>query len=371
MTDEPLVKKKRGRKPKPKITPPEGESSDIQNGEGVIQKRRGRRRKYEIENYEKLLGRNNENTFDHQITYDDNTTEASSDNDDQPTEPIKKNSISFGNLNITISKKQEPNKEEFRKTLLNNVKSHLNKSVSKIDSSSPLIPVKTKINIDENEYSDDEDTEIARGDIVNQEQFEQILFNRERYLPKTSENTLDNKNIQRIRVVQSLKSFKKETQWPEKTDVCCWHCCHKFDSSPCFIPKIWDEKRNRINFFGVFCSWSCAKTYNSGMGDHKSAERCTLLTMVVRKIVGKYVKITPAPPRQSLKMFGGYLSIDEFRKKNLYCEYFYKDLGMENFVSPNFMKFQIFKKIIKPKTVENKNYDYNDQESSYSIKINF
>lgn len=343
-TDTPL-KKKRGRKPKVK---PEDDSNSQPSTSTTAPKKRGRRRKYEIENFEKLLGRNDENTFDHQISYDDNlSSQTTTDDDIEEDSSLQKNSISFGNLSITVSKKQESNKDEFRRNLLNNVRKHLNKTNSNDvqAGSSSSINIKNKINIDEDEYSDDENKQIIKEDLVNQEEFEKILFNRERYVSKHHENKMTNSSIDRIRVITTLKSFKKEEPWPEKTDVCCWHCCHQFDSPPCFIPKIWDERRNRINFFGVFCSWSCAKTYNSQMADQKRSERMALLNVVIRKINGKYTKISPAPPRQTLKMFGGYLTIDEFRKKHLYCKYIFNDLGMENFTYPEFYEASNVKKI--------------------------
>ena len=86
------------------------------------------------------------------------------------------------------------------------------------------------------------------------------------------------------------------------------------------------------------------------MGDHKSAERCSLITMIVGKIVGRYTKIPSAPPRQALKMFGGYLTIDEFRKKHVYCQYIFNELGMKNFTFPEFYEISNIQKSNKTHT---------------------
>ena len=83
------IKKKRGRKPK--------NSSIEENCQIVEKKKRGRKKKYEIENFDKIINRNEINNFNHNIVYSDD--EELSDNQ----ENIK--SVSFGNLNITVSKK--------------------------------------------------------------------------------------------------------------------------------------------------------------------------------------------------------------------------------------------------------------------------
>ena len=135
-----------------------------------------------------------------------------------------------------------------------------------------------------------------------------------------------------MRVVRGMTEFKnKEEIWPEKTNVWCWHCCHSFETPPCFVPTLWDTKRDRLKYFGVFCSWSCAKTYNSDMRDCKSGFRSQLMTSIVRTLGGKTIHINPAPPKQALKVFGGYLTISEFRKKHLYCKYRFDQLNTSNF----------------------------------------
>ena len=82
------IKKKRGRKPK--------NSSIEENIQIIEKKKRGRKKKYELENFDKIINRNELNNFNHNIVYSDNETEEEDSN--------TKN-ILFGNLNITVSKK--------------------------------------------------------------------------------------------------------------------------------------------------------------------------------------------------------------------------------------------------------------------------
>lgn len=104
-------------------------------------------------------------------------------------------------------------------------------------------------------------------------------------------------------------------KWVDKTDIHCWWCCHKFDTIPCILP----EKYHKTFFYGsgCFCSYNCAMSYNFDLNDHKVWDRQTLINLIVHKIYG-YDNITvhKAHPRQTLKMFGGKMSIENFRENN-------------------------------------------------------
>ena len=141
-----LLKKKRGRKPKnyyndlpEKEIEPETQESNLNE-----KKKRGRKKKYEIENSEKILNRDHLNNFNHSIAYSDDE-EPVGDKENQ----IK--NISFGNLNITVSKKVQQVEDTYRSDIINK----MNESV-----------------INEDEYSDEE-TEIPIENILNlnQEKF--------------------------------------------------------------------------------------------------------------------------------------------------------------------------------------------------------
>ena len=126
---EEIIKKKRGRKPKNFYSPVE----NLVPVEEVEKKKRGRKKKYEIENSEKILNRDQLNNFNHNVAYSDDEEPINTD------DTVKK--ISFGNLNITVSKKNivSDTENNYRNDIINKV----NKTV-----------------IDENEYSDEEETEI-------------------------------------------------------------------------------------------------------------------------------------------------------------------------------------------------------------------
>jgi hypothetical protein len=271
-----IVKKKRGRKPKNYTC----EEVVVQ----VEKKKRGRKKKYEIENSDKILNKENINNFNHSIVYSD---------DDETTIPIdeSKSSISFGNLNITVSRKANQETENFK-----------NLFHSK--------------NINEDEYSSEEEKEIPIEKIIN---FEKNYKENKRYMPNVLSETKETDCIKKIKVITTTKNVITNTEeWPESTDTCCWWCCHPFEGTPCTMPVKYDQHRKRFTFVGIFCSWNCVKAYNFDKNDYRMYERSSLITLLVQQLYGivKAISIKSAPPRQTLKMFGGYKDITEFRECN-------------------------------------------------------
>jgi hypothetical protein len=111
-----------------------------------------------------------------------------------------------------------------------------------------------------------------------------------------------------------LYDFVIQDDWLENTNICCWWCCHKFETVPIGIPiqYIYSKKKFRVR--GVFCSFSCMKAYVKNDNKHKYSE--ALMKYMYCRITGENLnsKIECAPPRESLCMFGGELTIDEFRR---------------------------------------------------------
>lgn len=80
------------------------------------------------------------------------------------------------------------------------------------------------------------------------------------------------------------------------------------------LPVSYDERRNRWKTLGTFCSWACAKGFSSD--DHnvyRAGMRGNLLLLLKKRTTGKLEGIVPAPPRRCLRVFGGNMTIDEFR----------------------------------------------------------
>ena len=117
-----------------------------------------------------------------------------------------------------------------------------------------------------------------------------------------------------LKVIELLKDFEEKNkinEWPQTTSIHCYWCCHRFDNTPVGIPvKLVDQK-----FFvvGCYCSLDCAMAYNihSRESNIEIWERHNLINLLAKKLGVENVK--PSPTRLALSMFGGHLSIEEFR----------------------------------------------------------
>lgn len=115
-----------------------------------------------------------------------------------------------------------------------------------------------------------------------------------------------------------LQEFNKD-EFPLKTDVLCYHCCHQFDTFPLSLP--FSIKNNKFMVKYVFCSWECMKTFNSELNGSNENFIYSLIQQLYQNINGNTAIINFAPPKCMLKSFGGHLDINEFRKNNMKVKY--------------------------------------------------
>ena len=133
-------------------------------------------------------------------------------------------------------------------------------------------------------------------------------------IDEKNNNKVLKKNLRNI--LYEFMDSNKDKVWPDKTNISCWWCCHKFDNTPCSLP--YNYKKDKFYVRGVFCSFNCAASYNFSLNDDNIYERYSYLNLMYKKLYyRKFIKINLAPPRESLKLFGGYLSIEEFRQNCL------------------------------------------------------
>jgi len=112
--------------------------------------------------------------------------------------------------------------------------------------------------------------------------------------------------------------------WRESTDSHCWWCSHSFDTVPVGLPNKYCPKQKKFYLYGCFCSFNCAHSYNLDIKDYKVWERYSLLNYI-KKIIYKNVNntdnlikpIISAPPKEVLKVYGGELSIEEYRNSSI------------------------------------------------------
>jgi hypothetical protein len=101
--------------------------------------------------------------------------------------------------------------------------------------------------------------------------------------------------------------------WPSSTSIDCLWCTYSFDTTPVGLPL--KKENDKFVMFGNFCSSGCAAAYNFDNTNTQFElwERYSFLNYIYGQ-GNTAIKI--APPRLSLKKFGGKLTIDEFRLKS-------------------------------------------------------
>jgi len=112
-------------------------------------------------------------------------------------------------------------------------------------------------------------------------------------------------------------------EWPRATAIACWHDCHPFDTTPIPIPKYTrgNAPNNTFTVYGVFCSCNCAVAYilerNTYDQQHLLLRFRQMMIDVFHMTSAEVFAFEPAPPRIFLRLFGGHLDIDDFRRRSL------------------------------------------------------
>lgn len=79
------------------------------------------------------------------------------------------------------------------------------------------------------------------------------------------------------------------------------------------MPIKYDDRKDAFHVAGTYCSWSCMKTHNWESASYLKSLVANNITLFYKRCTGQLKPIKAAPPRQTLKVFGGTLSIEEFR----------------------------------------------------------
>lgn len=109
-----------------------------------------------------------------------------------------------------------------------------------------------------------------------------------------------------------LSLIGNDNNWPKKTNLSCMWCVHPFETTPIGIPKSYNNNVFRCS--GCFCSFNCAASFIFDRKNYNMWEEYNLLNLLAKKIFNKNIKIKLAPDRYTLNIFGGVLSINDFRK---------------------------------------------------------
>lgn len=98
---------------------------------------------------------------------------------------------------------------------------------------------------------------------------------------------------------------------PETTEIACFWCSHSFSGQPCVIPE--SERNGVYKVYGNFCCPECAMAYllKESIDPHIRWDRMALLYRIYDS--DGRGKIYPAPPRETLKLYGGPLTVESYR----------------------------------------------------------
>jgi hypothetical protein len=138
------------------------------------------------------------------------------------------------------------------------------------------------------------------------------------------------KGVQENLIIQLKKSFvdnydiqsydetnsKNETLDNNNKSELCWNCCHSFHSRIHGIPMKY--LHGVFYVYGDFCSLECGCRYaHDNLTDYNFEELFSLINLYSNIILEKNDKIEMAPNRLLLNVFGGHISIEEYRSKNI------------------------------------------------------
>lgn len=118
------------------------------------------------------------------------------------------------------------------------------------------------------------------------------------------------------RVVRLLAEFEEKSksgEWPLSTSVHCYWCCHRFQTPPLGLPIKFSAGQYHV--VGCFCSLECACAHNFAT-TRDSVDECLNRYSLINSLsarLGLDRVVKPAPDRLALSIFGGHMSIDEFR----------------------------------------------------------
>jgi len=151
-------------------------------------------------------------------------------------------------------------------------------------------------------------------EIIEEELVVTIEQKKEESTIKYEEVKVESRPIQVFSKSQIMIEYMNSNQsqrLPEKTNIACFWCSHRFENQPCIIPE--REVQGVYKVYGNFCCPECAMAHllNESIDPHVRWERMALLNRIYDTDVNG--KVYPAPPRDSLELFGGPLTIESYR----------------------------------------------------------
>lgn len=136
-----------------------------------------------------------------------------------------------------------------------------------------------------------------------------------------------------IHIFETMKEFSnanKKNTWPSSTNIWCFWCCHPFTTPPIAIPLYYTNKTFHVT--GCYCSFECSVSHlfqKNNIHENEKWNSYNLLHILRNKLISDPIieKIEFAPPKETLQVFGGNMTIQEFRNS-------YKNTKQYNILYP-------------------------------------
>ena len=111
--------------------------------------------------------------------------------------------------------------------------------------------------------------------------------------------------------------FTTLADWPKETNLKCWYCTLKFKTAPWFIIMYCNNTPNGVvmDTRGNFCSCGCVMGFVLAEYDkHLDFDKKFNIYRLYKIFTGKDTKnIKPPKPFYSMEMYGGSMSLDDYR----------------------------------------------------------
>jgi hypothetical protein len=109
--------------------------------------------------------------------------------------------------------------------------------------------------------------------------------------------------------------INEESNYVNEKKKVCWNCCHDFHNMVHGIPIKYDNKA--FHTIGEFCSVECMSRYAVDNMNDDIYDILPIINLYNNKINNNYNKVKLAPSKLLLEMFGGSMTIDEYRNNNI------------------------------------------------------
>jgi hypothetical protein len=123
---------------------------------------------------------------------------------------------------------------------------------------------------------------------------------------------VEEKQIKAFRTIDVMLDYRVANETmslPESTATACYWCCGQFDGRPVVLPT--EEENGIYTVYGNFCTLPCGLSYL--LQEHIDPQVRWERQALYHRMYKQVTNIQPAPPKESLTMFGGTMSHEQYR----------------------------------------------------------